>query len=258
MRKLPILIVVLALAAVSQQPQPPVELTSEPSHHQVLDNAFVRVFAVTIDPGKSTLMHRHGHDYLTVSIGDAQIMNAKEGAQPAPVTFKDGDVRFAPSGVVHAVTNTGSTQFRNATIELLGPTTNQKACAEACSVSVPCDSADKAACVTVNKVFTADQWTATLVTLPPGAKYAQHAHPGNFLVVSLTDGDVTMKSQGQPDVPTHPKTGAVTWNNPVVHTVTNTGKTTAKTVVLEFKGQPSGGGSQSASARDALKSQDHK
>ncbi len=44
---------------------------------------------------------------ISVFMGDAQIMNAKEGAQPVPVSFKDGDVRFT-GPLVHAVTDTGS------------------------------------------------------------------------------------------------------------------------------------------------------
>ncbi|MGZ4829681.1 MAG: hypothetical protein ACXV78_08555, partial [Candidatus Angelobacter sp.] len=97
---------ILALTAWTQQAQAPVEITSESSHHLVLENLFVRVFAVSVDPGKSTLMHRHGHDYLGITLGDSQIMNTKQGAQPVPVSFKDGDVRFTPGGLVHAISNT--------------------------------------------------------------------------------------------------------------------------------------------------------
>src|SRR3954447_1275856 len=113
MRKLWIvtLFAILALTAWTQQAQAPVEIISEPSHHLVLENMFVRVFAVSVDPGKSTLMHRHGHDYLSVALGDSQIMNTKEGAQPVPVAFKDGDVRFSAAGLVHAVSDSGSTPF---------------------------------------------------------------------------------------------------------------------------------------------------
>src|SRR5262249_30081345 len=99
-------------------------------------------------------------------------------------------------------------------------------------------SADKATCVSVVKVFTADQWSVTLITLPPSVKYAQHTHLGNYLVIPLADSDATVKSQGQPEATVHYKTGELKWNNPVVHTITNTGKTTARTVVLEFKEAP--------------------
>jgi quercetin dioxygenase-like cupin family protein len=135
------------------------------------------------------------------------------------------------------VSDTGDKPFRNRTIEIMQPTTNQKACTESCAVPVPCDAADKTACPSVVKLFTADQWTVTLVTLPPGARYPQHSHPGNYLNVPLADADVTVKKQDQPETVGHYKTGEVTWNSPVVHAATNNGKTAARLVVLEFKPQ---------------------
>jgi len=109
------------------------------------------------------------------------------------------------------------------------------------------------------KLFSADQWSVTLVTLPPGAKYPQHTHLANFLNVPLTDADVTIKNQDQPETVVHAKVGEQTWNNPVVHTVTNTGKSTAKVVVLEFRGRPAGEGSESMGpqSKDAPKPHDH-
>jgi quercetin dioxygenase-like cupin family protein len=109
----------------------------------------------------------------------------------------------------------------------------------------------------VVKLFTADQWSVTLVTLPAGAKYPQHTHLANFLNVPLADADITAKNQDQPETVVHNKTGEVTWNNPVVHVVTNTGKTTAKVVVLEFRGRPAGEGSESLGPKDAPKPHDH-
>jgi quercetin dioxygenase-like cupin family protein len=237
MRKLSIaaLFVILALTAWTQQAQAPVELTAEPHHKLVVENKYVRAFAFSVDPGQSTLVHRHGHDYVSVFIGDGQFLNAKEGAQPVPVSFKDGDVKFTPP-LVHAVTDTGSGPARNATIELMQPTTNQKACTESCSVPVPCDAADKSACVTVVKAYTSDQWTVTIITQPAGSKYPEHTHAGGFLTVALTDSDATMDVKGKSTV-NHSKTGDIVWHEPVTHSVTNTGKTTTKVAVLEFNGK---------------------
>lgn len=237
MRKLSIatLFVILALTAWTQQAQAPVELTAEPHHHLVVENKNVRAFAFSVDPGQSTLVHRHGHDYVSVFIGDGQFLNAKEGAQPVPVSFKDGDVKFTPP-LVHAVTDTGSGPARNATIELLQPTTNQKACTESCSVPVPCDAADKSACVTVVKAYTSDQWTVTIITQPAGSKYAEHSHAGGFLTVALTDSDLTVNVKGKSTV-NHSTTGDMKWHEPETHSVTNTGKTTTKVAVLEFSGK---------------------
>jgi quercetin dioxygenase-like cupin family protein len=262
MRKLSIvtLFAILALTAWTQQAQAPVEITSEPSHHLVFENMFVRVFAVSVDPGQSTLMHHHGHDYLGITLGDSQITNTKQGAEPAQVSIKDGDVKFTPAGLVHAITNTASAPFHNRTIEFLQPTSNQKACTESCEIPVPCDSADKTKCVTVTKLITSDQWSVTQVTSPPGAKYPQHTHLANFLTIPLTDADITRKNQDQPEGTAHSKTGEVTWNNPVVHTVTNSGASTAKTLVLEFRGRPAGEGSESMGpqSKETPKPHDHK
>ncbi|HWF06288.1 MAG TPA: hypothetical protein VHA06_21550 [Candidatus Angelobacter sp.] len=237
MRKLSVvtLFFILALTAWTQQAQAPVEITAEPHHHLVVENSFVRAFAFQVDPAQTTLMHRHGRDYVSVFIGDSQAMNTKEGAAPAPAKFKDGDVRYAPAGLVHAVADTGTTPVRNATIELIKPTTNPKACTENCSISIPCEAADKTACATVTKAFTSDQWMVLLVTLPPGTRYPEHTHNGGFLTVSLADADVIMRSHSRSkDI--HAKVGDITWNEPETHMIINNGKTTARVAVLDFAG----------------------
>jgi hypothetical protein len=104
---------VAAFTAWAQQPQEPVDITAEPHHHHVLENIFIRVYAVDVVPKQSTLMHRHGHDYLSVSLGQAEITNNRPGVPAANVKFKDGDVRFAASPLVHAVTDNLDTPFRN-------------------------------------------------------------------------------------------------------------------------------------------------
>src|SRR5579884_337968 len=224
---------VLALTAMAQQAQAPVAITAEPHHHLVVDNKYVRAFAFSVNPGDTTLMHKHEHDYLGIFIGDSTGTNTKEGGQPTPATFKDGDVKFAAAGVVHAVAGTGSAPVRNATIELLQPTTNPKACTESCAVSIPCDSADKSKCATGNKAFSSDQWTVTIFTLPVGSKYAEHTHAGPYLTVELTDSDVTMNVKGKSSK-AHSKAGDIKWHEPETHSVTNTGKTPAKVAVLKF------------------------
>ena len=235
MRKHFVLLLLIVLPLLAQQAQAPVEITSEPSHHLMFENKTVRAFAVSVDPGKATLVHKHGKDFIAVYVGDSQLLNAKEGAQPVQASFKDGDVRFTPAGLVHAVTNTGSAPFRNATIEVLGATTNAKACTESCAVAIPCDSADKSACASANKAFASDQWTVTIVTIPAGGKYPEHTHAGPFLNVYLTEADITAKPQKGSETKLHSKVGDITWNEATTHTVTNTGKTTAKVAVVDFK-----------------------
>jgi len=224
----------LALAAVAQEPQA-VELTSEPSHHLVFENVFLRAFDVKVAPKTSTLVHRHNHDYVYVTLGDADITNARVGAQPAKVLLKDGDARFAAAPLVHAAVNNADTVFRNITIELLSASTNEHNCVEGCSQ--PCPATEKI-CPTVQQLFSADQFTVTSVTLPPGATLAQHTHYAHHLLVPVSDLHLKIKNQDQPETEFTAKTGEVAWVNPTIHAVTNIGPKPARFVTLELRGVP--------------------
>lgn len=252
---LAVAVLLVGLSAFAQQQ--PVEITSEPHHHQVLDNLFVRVYDVKIDPNQSTLMHNHKHDYLGVFLGDSDFQNIKADGQSANAKIKDGEVRFAAAPVVHAVEDKATSPFRNITIELMQPTTHEAACTESCQIQVACSSTDKAKCPSVEKLLSADQWSVTRITLPPGAVYPQHTHLANFLVVPLTDATLKVRNQDGPETESSYKTGEVRWNNPVVHTITNSGKETAKVVVLEFRGRPAGEGSESMTPDKAEQHKPH-
>lgn len=232
----------LTTFVMAQQTQQPVEITSEPSHHLALDNLFVRAFAVNIPAKASTLMHRHGHDYLSVGLGNSEIENVKQGAQPATAKFKDGQVGFASAGLVHLVRNTGDQPFRNITIELMQPTTHQKPCTASCDIPVNCPQGTS--CASVTEVMSSDQWSVTQVSIPAGGVYPQHTHLANFLVVPLSDLDVTIRNQDQPETSAKSKPGDVIWNNPAVHSVRNNGSSPARLVIIEFRGRPAGQGSE--------------
>jgi quercetin dioxygenase-like cupin family protein len=222
----------LAFTAVAQEPQA-VELTSEPSHHLVFENAFLRAFDVKVAPKTSTLVHRHNHDYVYVALGDADITNARVGAQPVKAVLKDGDARFAAGPFSHAAINNADTVFRNITIELLSASTNEHNCSEACSQ--PCPPGDNL-CPTVQQLFSADQWTVTTVTLPPGGKLPSHTHYAHHLLVPITDLHLKVKNQDQPETEINARVGEVSWVNPVIHTVTNIGPKPARFVTLELRG----------------------
>lgn len=245
----------LGLSCFAQQQ--PVDVSSEPHHHHVLNNLFVRVYDVRVEPNQSTLLHRHGHDYLGIFLGDSDFANIKPDGQSANAKIKDGEVRFASAPLVHAVQDKAAVPFRNITIELMQPTTHEKACTESCQIPVSCASTDKSACASVEKLMTADQWSVTRITIPPGATYPQHTHLANFLVIPLTDANLKIRNQDGPAKPVTYKTGAVRWNNPSVHTVTNAGSKTARLVVLEFRGRPAGEGSESMSPQKAMEHKPH-
>ena len=80
---------------------PAVEITAEPDHHLALENERVRVFRVEVPANASTLLHRHRHDYLFVTLGDSRVANEVEGKAPVELTLADGETRFTPGNFAH-------------------------------------------------------------------------------------------------------------------------------------------------------------
>src|SRR4029077_6538465 len=98
---------------------PAVEISSEPSHHFVLENEYVRVFKVEVAPNTSTLMHHHGHDYIYVTLGICEVEKDVAGQPPVKLTLQDGETHFVPGGFAHVAKNLSDRPFRNIPIELL-------------------------------------------------------------------------------------------------------------------------------------------
>ena len=166
----------MATAAMAQHQQS-VEITSEPSHHLVFQNEYVRVFDVTVAPRATTLVHKHNHDYLFVTLGDSDVVSVRPGEKPVALKLKDGEVRFTPGNFAHAAVNQADRPFHNITIELLKPSTNVKTCAGSCDEggcigsvpSTPGDHSHVPGCPATTRLISSDQWTVSLVSLPLNA-----------------------------------------------------------------------------------------
>ncbi|MFI5118558.1 MAG: hypothetical protein ACHP8B_17865 [Terriglobales bacterium] len=96
-----------------------VPIEQEPRHHLVIENEFVRAFAVEIAPHDRTLCHRHPHDYLLYVVGDGDIVSAARDEEPKKLSYRDGECELSPAGLVHVVENLRDTPFRNVVVELL-------------------------------------------------------------------------------------------------------------------------------------------
>jgi quercetin dioxygenase-like cupin family protein len=96
-----------------------VPIDQEPRHHLVIENEFVRAFAVEIAPHDRTLCHRHPHDYLLYVVGDGDIVSAARDEEPKTLSYRDGECELLEAGLVHVVENLRDTPFRNVVVELL-------------------------------------------------------------------------------------------------------------------------------------------
>jgi len=215
------------------QAKPPsaVEITAEPNHHLIFQNAEVRVFEVEAAPHSVTMLHLHRHDYVFVTLGSAEISNEVEGKPPVKLNLQDGDTRFAPGNFAHVVRNVGDTPFRNVTIELLR---NQ----------VPDESApkwedDRSLQVlhggTQEVLFVQDGVRVSEVELQIAGVLPKHHHPGPRLVVAVSDLLFRDDVVGKPPSNIEMRSGEVKWlEGGMTHTVTNVGPKQAKFVILEL------------------------
>ena len=117
--KLYLTAIVLGAATLLAQTSPEVEITAEPHHHLALQNAYIRVFQVVIPPGEATLMHRHHHDYVHVTLCACQLSREIPGKPPEAVTRKSGETGFSEGNFAHVVRNVGSIPFHAVDIEFL-------------------------------------------------------------------------------------------------------------------------------------------
>jgi hypothetical protein len=266
-RRISLLLLTAVLAA---QTATEVEITAEPHHHLVFENAQIRAFYVDISPHTDTLMHWHRHDYIYVMLGASEIVNAVEGKAPVPANLHEAQAGFVPGGFAHLVHNLNQ-PYRNLTIEILQDDKPRQASPHPDAAhpdsthpnSGKTDSAkseeDRGLEVleggTKEILFVKDGIRVSEVELQPGGMIPLHHHAGPHFLVAVTDFDVLSDvtaidpisaspsgamSQKAPErklgkVSTHFMSGQVKWiPGGYSHTITNTGKTPAKFVTLEF------------------------
>jgi len=222
----------LVSIATLAQPQS-VEITSEPSHHLVLENAYVRVFDVTVAPKASTLVHRHNKDYLFVTLGDSDVISARPNEKPASLLLKDGEIRFTPGKFAHAAINQSDKPFHNITIELQDPATNVKNCKGDCKQQ-GCLGAtlnSPAGCPSLEQQITSDQWKMSLFSVAAGVRV--QVQPGNTLLVAVSNLGIQHQLDGA--MPPTLAPGGIIWlpTNDVQSLKSATAEP-ARYVLLEF------------------------
>jgi hypothetical protein len=226
-----VLLLVMAVM-VAAQTAPEVEITAEPHHHLTMENKAVRVFNVQVDPNTETLTHWHRHDYISITLGQAEITNSVQGKSPVAVKFQDGDTRFSPAPFAHFVRCTGSQPFRNVTVEILqdGSLRNTK------SPWNPEQNEDRALNTfdggTQQIFFVKDAIRASEIELQPSAATTRRPHPGPKLLIALNDFDLR---KGEAKKSDHFKTGDSKWFEARDSQVlSNSGTSPARFVTLEF------------------------
>lgn len=225
------LLLFLLIPFLAAQTATEVETTSEPSHHLAFENEYLRVFQVEVAPHALTLMHRHRHDYLYVTLGDAHISNEVEGKPPVEVKLADGETRFAAGNFAHVARNLSGQPFRNVTMELLQDEKWRQVPSH-----WPEESGEKTFPGGRSKIlFVKDGVRVSEVNLEPGAVAPRDHYDGPHLMVAVSDLDLRSDVEGAGPMPGKFKAGDVKWlPGGYTHTLTNVGKSPAKFVTVEF------------------------
>ncbi len=224
-------LILAATLLAAQVAAPEVEITAEPHHHLTLENKSVRVFNVEVAPHSETLMHWHRHDYVYVTLGNTEVVNAVKDKPPVTVKLQDGETRFSPATFAHVARNSTDQPFRNVTIEILED--------ESLRQSPAHWDEDRGLHVlsggTQQILFVKDGIRVSEFELQPGGVVPMHHHAGPHLLVAVSDLDIRSDVEGQGPMPGHFKSGDSKWlPGGYSHTITNTGSKPAKFVTLEF------------------------
>jgi hypothetical protein len=100
----------------------PVSVEQEPHHHVIFENQYVCVLDVVLNPGETTLFHRHSLDNVAIQLSDATIKRQFPGEDWATSPAKEGTVSFiggTKSPYIHRISNTGTTVFHVLDVEVL-------------------------------------------------------------------------------------------------------------------------------------------
>lgn len=219
------LLLPLALA-VPASAQLPVPIEKEPLHQLKFENSHVRLFDVSIPPGVTTLAHVHVNDAVGVRLTDATLVDEAVGEEPSKSSVTHGSVSFSyrPTPLIHKVSNTGSTPYRNILVEIL-PSAG----------STP-DAASLVDVAGHTLVMENDRVRVVRLVLAPGESTKLHSHALRGIGIALTKGELSIEAPGKDAKTTQLRPGDYQWHEPgTTHSLTNVGSAAIEVVDIELK-----------------------
>ncbi|MEO5741146.1 MAG: hypothetical protein ABIS29_11175 [Vicinamibacterales bacterium] len=218
----------VALAQGASTPEMQVPAIREPHHFVKLDNKYVRVLDVTVEPYSGTLYHVHENPYFWISIGPAtlrgQTLSAKEIINIEPV---DAEVRYSPA-LTHRVGNIGSTLFRNITVQIQARDDVSPAGAFLAS---PKPTGYQPKPPLDNELVRVER-----LILEPGQSTGRYTLPRSGILIAAHDGSISVERHGSSAQRIDMKAGEFEWHTgPTTHTITNIGKTRFEAIEAVWK-----------------------
>ena len=238
-RHLWLVFLLLPLAAATAGGPSVVKVEDEPFHRLVLESPQARVFLVELPAGKTTLPHRHEHDYVQVSLSEADVQDAKlEHALVLTQPLYVGHARFYHGPVEHRFRNAeGFATYRNYTVEILKKGSQPWSYPQSEASLNDYDVLPFATEPEKTGIASLDRDTVRMVRyqIRAGESLAPHTPAGPALLIALTDVQLAEKGSDPQTEERSYSAGDAQWFGGVGHQLTNTGKEPAQFIVLEFK-----------------------
>ena len=229
-RRLGLIAVLFSLSAALAAQSKPLELTSEPGHHLVLQNQYTRVFRVEVPPHASTQLHLHRNSYLFVNLGQAEIENDVQGKAPVKTKLMDGQTELAEGPFAHVIKNVGDTPFRNLTIEILRPASTTEPSARH-ERGLSLDSG-----LIIDTLYDTAQVRVSEFQLNPGAHVDIRQDQWPHLLVAVSELKLRDQRPTGRGLDLNQKAGDISWSQGGhAHTFTNLGLKQAHWIDVEFK-----------------------
>jgi hypothetical protein len=216
----------------------PVALTEDPYHKLLFENEHARVFEVAIPAQKTTLLHKHDGDFVTIELVESDVQFAFDGYALLTRPNQLGDVRFTHGPRSHQLRNPeGLATYRNVTVEIRKDSKQpysyprtEASILDYNMLPLPVEPG-KSYVVSLDR----DTVRMTGVQILPSETQSFPAGQGPLLVVALTDLELSATvEEGKKEV--RMKRGEVQWEpREFRHKLTNPGREPVRFVVLEFK-----------------------
>jgi quercetin dioxygenase-like cupin family protein len=188
------LLVSLLLAASLAQ-NPPVPAEQESFHSPMFRNERLLAVRVEIPPHQTTQVHRHVHQYLSVSLSDGTLTVSKEGQAPVQEKRWRGEARMGDP-VAHSVRNDGDTPYRATVVDFFHRQGEAKPLQR--QPATYCNPKSKTACVTERYLFCTERVCVSEVEMGPGALTMRHSHSTDHMVIAVSDLEMKDFIEGRP------------------------------------------------------------
>ncbi len=195
----------------------------------VIDNEFVRVLDVSVDPGPPGRPHDHKVNRVMIYMNAGQQRLAYEGGKNQDSRWKAGVVRWSPAGGAHTAQNTGKTPFRVVEVEL-----KTDAGVNRPSPSSPLDPV-KVDPKHYKVEFENSQVRVIRFKNSPHGKIPMHEHSLNRVVVYLTQTAMNITAPDGKVTESRKQAGEIAWSGKAKHSEENASDQPIELVVVEVK-----------------------